>query len=64
MSKEWIVVDRQCDASMARSKGLIGGKEKSIGKCTGHCERCIACIETDINGERRHHEGAEWKKKN
>lgn len=35
MSKEWIVVDRQCDASMARSKGLIGGKEKSIESVQG-----------------------------
>lgn len=52
--KRWIVESRECDKPMAKSKGLLNGKDKGIGKCAGRCENCIACIETDVSGERRH----------
>ena len=52
--KKWIVKSRECDEPMARSKGILGGKDKGLRKCASRCENCIACIETDISGERRH----------
>ena len=52
--KRWIVESRECDKPMAKSKGLLNGKDKGIGKCTGRCENCIACSDTYVSVDRRH----------
>jgi len=52
--KKWESQSRYCDVPMARSKGLIGKREKSLGRCTGDCKNCIACIEVNLNGEKEH----------
>lgn len=45
----------ECDEPMARSKGLKGPKkEKSLGRCRGNCEICIAAIKTTDTGIREH----------
>ena len=41
-----LILKRECDRSMAEKKGLL--------PCKGKCENCIACIETNCNGERSH----------
>ena len=54
MAKSQIIVKRECDQAMARSKGIIGSRHTNIRRCNGECSRCMACIETDSNGEREH----------
>lgn len=44
----------ECDEPMARSKGLKGPKEKSLGRCSGKCRSCIAAIGTRDGGDRKH----------
>lgn len=41
-----MIVRRECDVPMARSKGLL--------PCDKDCKNCMACIETTNTGERRH----------
>lgn len=41
-----MVVKRECDLPMARSKNLL--------PCDRECKECMACIETTDTGERRH----------
>lgn len=42
-----VILSRECDKAMARSKGLLKN-------CNNICEFCLCCIEKDINGERSH----------
>lgn len=49
-----IVKQRECDEAMAKSKGLIGNKYTNLKHCSKDCENCIACIESDCEGNREH----------
>lgn len=52
--KNDVVIHRECDEAMAKSKGIIGKRETNMEKCRENCGKCIACIETDIEGNREH----------
>lgn len=49
------IVKRECDIPMAKKKGLF--------PCNKKCEKCHACIETTISGERQHVNNYKWKPK-
>ena len=40
------IIRRECDESMARKKGFL--------PCKNDCKNCLACIETNKDGERSH----------
>ena len=46
MGAKRIVVRRECDEAMARSKQLL--------PCDKNCKKCCACIEIDLEGNREH----------
>lgn len=49
------IIKRECDIPMARKKGFF--------PCNKKCEKCHACIETTISGERQHVNNYKWQPK-
>ena len=54
MQTDKLILKRECDKAMKRSKEKCWTPEGRRWRCDGDCKNCICCITTLQGGERSH----------